>query len=229
MDKMVRQQARRQNPQALRRRLRLVGRASRRSLSRLFAAFTCLILAALGGPASAHPNITMTCRVLFNFAGNSVDGIGEVWTFDAGFSAELLKDFDANKDGLLSDAEAAAMGKDVMKNLGDSRDFTYVFVDGHDLGAIKTEGFRARAENGIVSIAFGVPLKTPVDPRIHKLSVEIKDEEFFVFATFATDRPVLMRGEGAAADACMPKLVDDPAGAYFGGAIIPSAATLVCG
>ena len=69
--------------------------------------------------AEADPNVTMTVRVLFNFEGSDVDGIGEVWTFDAGFSAELLKDFDADNDGALSDAEVKAMGPEVMKNLAD--------------------------------------------------------------------------------------------------------------
>lgn len=180
-------------------------------------------------PAFAHPNIVMTCRVLFNFDGPSVDGLGEVWTFDQTFSAELLKDFDTDGDGRFSNSEAAAMQSEIMRNLADSRDFTYVSIDGKDAGKLPVSGFRAEAKNGVVSIAFGVPLKTPLDPRIHTLSVEIKDPEFFVFASFADDNPVLMRGDGAEADGCVPKLVDDSAGAYFGGAIIPEAATLSCG
>ncbi|MBO0661625.1 DUF1007 family protein [Jiella sp. MQZ9-1] len=186
------------------------------------------LVLATGGPAIAHPNIMMQCRVLFNFKGDLINGIGEAWTFDQTFSDELMKDFDADHDGKLSDAESRRMGAQVMTNLGASRYFTYISVDGQDIGKPKASGFRAAVQNGIVSIAFAVPLPQPIDPRQHKLTVEIKDQEFFVYALFATPSPVLIKGAGGTEDGCTPKVYDDKAGAYWGGAIIPQAATLVC-
>ena len=129
------------------------------------AGLALLIAMATALPAAAHSLIHMHCRILFNFDGAAVNAFGQTWTFDAHYSGHLIEDFDKDGDGAFSPAEVSAMEETVLPTLARSRYFTFVSVDGRDVGAIAPYTFNAKAENGIVTFAMSMALPTPVDPR----------------------------------------------------------------
>ena len=146
-------------------------------------------------PAAAHPLIHMHCRILFNFDGAAVNAFGQTWTFDEHYSGHLIEDFDQDGDGAFSPAEVGAMEKTVLPTLARSRYFTFVSVDGRDIGAITPYTFNAMAENGIVTFAMSMALPTPVDPRHGTIRVEIRDPGFSVEAVFVDSDPVALRDQ----------------------------------
>ena len=143
-------------------------------------------------PASAHPLIHMHCRILFNFDGRAVNAFGQTWTFDEHYSGHLIEDFDTDGDSAFSPAEIAAMKKTVLPAMARRRTFTFVSVDGRDLGAIAPYTFDAAVKNGIVTFAMSMALPAPVDPGRNRLSVEIRDPGFSVEAVFADTDPVVL-------------------------------------
>ncbi len=185
-----------------------------------------LFAVGLSLPAKAHPNIRLDYRLLFNFKGANVTAIGETWTFDPQFSQELLSTFDVDRDGTFSAAETKAMGHKILKNLSESRYFTFVSVDGHDLGKLPPIGFKAQARHGTVTVAFGSRLPAAVNAAKSHLSVLIKDPGFVVLTRLAKQRPVVLRG--APKGHCRSQVVDDPQDAYFGGLVVPKEVSLTC-
>lgn len=186
-----------------------------------FAAAALLVAAggvAAPAPAAAHPDILMSYRVLFDVHAGAIDTIGESWTFDRTFSAELLADYDGDGDGAFSPDESAALEREVLPNLAAVRYFTYVNVDGADIGGLAPTGFQAAAKNGIVTFALALTLPQPMDPALKKLTVQIEDPDFSVYAEPVPGKAASVRsdgsracaakvGSGTSADAADPSLV----------------------
>lgn len=182
------------------------------------------------GAAAARPVaavITLSYRVVFHLKDGAVDVVGESWTFSDAYSNILLAEYDQDGDGDFSATETAAIRDRAFSRLSGARGLTYLSVDGRDLGAVPPSGFRAIAVDGVVTVAFGLRLPTPVDPRRATLDLEIRDPDFTVYALPAARDPILVRGAGSAG--CTGRAESDPANAYFDGMIVPTKITLVCG
>ena len=189
---------------------------------------TLATLAALSftGAAEAHPDITMECHLLFHVEDGKVAGIGESWTFDETFSAQLLEDYDEDRDGTFSETETAAIRDETFANLLPAHYFTYLTVDGHEIASPEPFGFRAMAEGGVVTFSFGMKLAEPVAPGSSRLGVEIKDTDFAVSAVMAPSEPLYI--QGAPDGTCQTELQDRPEHAYLGGLVVPKEASIRC-
>jgi ABC-type uncharacterized transport system substrate-binding protein len=175
--------------------------------------------------AWAHPDIRIENRVSFIFEGERVTGIEESWTFDPGYSEELLADYDTDRDGHFSAGESRAIAQHIVPNLAEQRYFTYVQVDGRDVGALPLRDFVATASSGRVTFSFVVDLPSPVDPRHQALKVEIDDRDYYAEFRLAEKDPV--RFLGPRGIACAPRVRDDVENAYFG-YVYPQEITLSC-
>lgn len=178
-----------------------------------------------GSPAWAHPDIWIEDRVTFIFREAQVTGIEESWTFDPDYSKTLLADYDAASDENISAAESKAMAEHILPNLAEVRYFTYVRVDGRDLGTLPLHDFVATARDGRVNFTFVVDLPSPVDPLRQALKVEINDRDYYAEIRLSEKGPVQLRDPRGIA--CVPRLRDDVENAYFG-YVYPQEITLSC-
>ncbi|MGX1099373.1 ABC-type uncharacterized transport system substrate-binding protein [Amorphus sp. MBR-141] len=167
--------------------------------ARLVAAALLAVAAGVAAPApaAAHPDILMSYRLLFDLHDGTIGTIGESWTFDGTFSQELLADFDRNGDGTFSPDESAAVEREVLPNLEAVRYFTYVDVDGADVGGLTPTAFQAAANNGIVTFALALTLPEPVDPAQKTLKVDIEDPDFSVYAEPVPGQAASVRSDGS--------------------------------
>lgn len=199
------------------------------AIRRLFSLAAAVVLAgalalSLSRSAAADPNAALYYRLLFNFAGKTVNALGESWTFDQNFSRQLVAKYDLNHDGKLSPEESADLGKQLFANLANVRYFTFVTVGGQDVTGLKPFGFKAQLAGKFVSFTFGLALPKPVDPATAKLQVQIKDPDFTIFTVPVKQDPVMLRG---APDTCKAD-IDQKADPDFGAAAIPPTITLTC-
>ncbi|MGX1306031.1 ABC-type uncharacterized transport system substrate-binding protein [Amorphus suaedae] len=178
------------------------------------------------GPAAAHPDIQMSYRILFDVHDGMLDTIGESWTFDGTFSQELLTDFDRDGDGQFSAEESAAVEQEVLPNLEGVRYFTYVDVDGTDIGALTPSAFQAAARNGIVTFALALALPQPLDPARKTLTLEIEDPDFSVYAQPVAGEAASVRSDGSTS--CEAKLGSGRSEASADPTLIQTTITISC-
>jgi ABC-type uncharacterized transport system substrate-binding protein len=194
----------------------------RQSAALILTAMASIVWAA---PALAHPNVQIDCQVSFVFEGDLVVRIEQSWTLDQTFSQQLLSSYDGNHDGRFSPEESQAVADGTLPNLRAFRYFTYVWVDGEDLGTLAPTAFVASVRNGIVTLSFGFNLPSRVDPRRQRLKMEVYDREYYAEVDLVDNDPVLLRGPRSID--CRPQIRDDLKNAYFG-YIYPPAITLSC-
>lgn len=178
------------------------------------------------GPAAAHPDIQMSYRILFDVHDGMLDTIGESWTFDGTFSQELLTDFDRDGDGQFSADESAAVEQEVLPNLEAVRYFTYVDVDGTDIGALTPSAFRAAVRDGIVTFALALTLPKPMDPAAKTLTVEIEDPDFSVYAEPMKGEAASVRSDGS--KSCQATLGSGASSASADPTLIQTTITISC-
>ncbi|MBP1853558.1 DUF1007 family protein [Rhizobium halophytocola] len=184
------------------------------------------LLIALASPASAHPDIAVTTRLLFDMQGGTVVRLLESWTFDRYRSAALMRAFDADRDGQLSDGEGAALLDGILPDLAAKDYFTAVTSAGEPVALDRRIMIEARAENGIVSLAFALPLTGAAHPdAAHPLSVMLSDPSYVMAFRPAEGHALQLRGDDGD---CRFSTEDRPADRYFGGLVVPRATVLIC-
>ena len=176
-------------------------------------------------PALAHPDIAIEDRVTFVFRDARITGIEEAWTFDKGYSESFLTDYETGPDGGISAAVSREIAERIQPNLAEVRYFTYVWLDGRDLGNLPVRDFVVSARDGRLTFTFGVDLPAPVDPLRQALKLEIYDHDFYAAIVLADDDPVRFRNMRGLA--CEPRLREDVENAYFGN-VYPQEITLSC-
>jgi len=106
----------------------------------------------------AHPHVGIDAKLQFEFESELCTGFWEDWTFDVVFSAQLINDFDANKNGSFEPAEIAKVQAGAFSNLKKYGYFTFMRKGSTRLAPQAVDGFSARIDTGKVSYRFRVPL-----------------------------------------------------------------------
>lgn len=159
-------------------------------------------MAALSGPAQAHPHVwvTMHSQVLYAPDGR-VTGVRHDWSFDDMFSAFATQGYEGKVKGQFSREELAPLAKVNVESLKEYEYFTYATADGKKIKMTDPlPDYYLDYNNQVLTLHFTIPLATPVAAKDFK--VEIYDPTIFVDFSFAKpkgdDKPV--------------RLVDAPAG-----------------
>lgn len=142
----------------------------------------------------AHAGTTINYRIFFKFNGSEITDVGESWSFDEMTSEMLFSKYKLEKDTTLDKKESIELGKMIMEELSGLRYFTYISVDGKDLGEIKASGFKAKIKGNVLSVAFNNPLPLPVDVSKKTLSIEVKDIDATIETKLLPNKPVVLLG-----------------------------------
>ena len=132
----------------------------------------------------------------FILADQKIAGFRENWLFDEVFSDQLLQQFDTDQDGTFSAAESQQVAATTLPSLANFNYFTYVWVDGKDLGRLEPSDFHASAKKGVVTFDFMVKLPKPVEPRRQALALEINDRSYYVEVLLAKQDADQIPGPG---------------------------------
>lgn len=196
-----------------------------------FSRFCCIaflvgaLIAGLAGTANAHPHIWIKNRATIDMDKGRIVAVTQEWTFDAFFSAALIKDFDADKDGKLSPAEITAAKKNAFDALKSFNYFTQVRLDGKKIPLTDVRSFTARIDAGRVVYRFTLGLPAPIDPRRQKAAFLFYDATYYV--------DVALDGANAAAvrksEGCRVKISDDTANPIYFGLVVPKMVGVICG
>lgn len=146
----------------------------------------------LAAPAAAHPHVWVTTKTEVIHDGQGrVTAFHHHWTFDAVFSAFAAQGMDKNGDGKFDREELAELAKVNITSLSEFDFFTFPKLAGKDIELKQPEdGYYLSHDNGMLTLHFVLPLKTPLDPREGEVRFAIYDPTYYVAFSYAEKTPV---------------------------------------
>ncbi|MBF0562112.1 MAG: DUF1007 family protein [Alphaproteobacteria bacterium] len=174
-------------------------------------------------PAAAHPHVWVTTVTRFIVAKGAVTGIRVEWAFDEFYSSSLIEDYTDHHDVKFDAKDVAALKKGAFQRTAGQNYFTFIKVDGKLLTDLIPSEFNATVVKGIVHYQFLLPLRAPVDPRRHPLTVTYYEESYYVDVT-----PEAAHIEGDGSLVCKTTIAEDPNTTIYFGMVKPMMVTLHC-
>ncbi len=140
-----------------------------------------LALCAAGWPstASAHPHVFVDYGVALLFGGDRIEGARVTWTFDDLFSGFVLQEFDRDRNGAFSAAEARQIEEKHLAELRRSRFFTAISVNGKEVTPGSVRDFTATTAKGIVTYQFTLPFSAPLGSTT-AVEVVVDDPTYYI-------------------------------------------------
>ena len=141
----------------------------------------------------AHPHVwvTVETKVLYG-SGQSIVGFRQKWVFDEFYSAFAAQGLDKNGDGKLSRKELHPLAEENVSSLKDFDYFTFVKASGKAVERLDPRDYHLEHADGILTLHFTLPLKTPLDGRSSRVTFAVYDPTYFVAFSFAKERPVTL-------------------------------------
>jgi ABC-type uncharacterized transport system substrate-binding protein len=170
---------------------------------RLLAGLLLLVgaLAVGARQAQAHPHVWITAKSELIYAPDgSIIGVRHAWTFDDMFSTYALQGLETKVKGVYSHEELAPLAQTNVESLKEFGFFTFARADGKKEKFEEPVDYFLEYNDGLLTLHFTLPLKTPVKART--LALEVFDPEFFIDFKFADTDPVKLAG---APGACQMK------------------------
>ena len=154
----------------------------------------------------AHPHVwvTVETKVLYG-PERSIVGLRQKWVFDEFYSAFAAQGLDGDGDGKLSRKELHPLAEENVSSLKDFGYFTFVKASGKSVERLDPRDYHLEHADGILTLHFTLPLKTPLDGRSSRVTFSVYDPTYFVAFSFAKERPVTLAA--AAPKGCEPRMV----------------------
>lgn len=107
----------------------------------------------------AHPHVFVVSRLEFEIRGTECAGVRVEWDFDKVFSAGVIGQFDADRNGVFDERENELVRAKAFSNLRKYGYFTFLRKGTTRAYPEAVEGFKARHADGVVTYSFRVPLE----------------------------------------------------------------------
>jgi ABC-type uncharacterized transport system substrate-binding protein len=159
----------------------------------------CLLVAAAFAPASAHPHVWVTSKAEIVFDKGQIVAIQHHWTFDEFYTAMAIQGLDKNNDGIYSREELAELAKVNMDGLKEFDYFTLARLGDKTLPAGAPADPWLEHKDGILTLHFKLPLKTPLAGDASGFTLAVFDPSFFIAFELAKGEAITLAG---APDGC---------------------------
>jgi ABC-type uncharacterized transport system substrate-binding protein len=152
-------------------------------------------LCALATQALAHPHVWADIRtsVMVDPQG-LITGVRMEWTFDEGYSGFALEGLDTNGDGTYGPDEIKPLTDENIASLAESDYFGFMRQNNKLLPHGKVTDYTQIYESNRLTLAFVLPLVTPVDPRKGVFDYKVYDPDFFIAFEYMKEQPADLEG-----------------------------------
>jgi ABC-type uncharacterized transport system substrate-binding protein len=137
------------------------------------------VLALVPAVAPAHPHVFIDYSIVFLVGPRGPESVRIEWTFDEVYSSMLLKQYDADRDGVFSPRELQVLEEKHFRRLGEDHYFLELKAAGRSVPVAGVREFQAKAGRGSVSYGFTVPLPG-LDADQGVVEVLLEDAEYYV-------------------------------------------------
>ncbi|PYB77459.1 DUF1007 family protein [Rhizobium wuzhouense] len=191
----------------------------------IFAAISSVVFG-LAGAVAAHPDIAASVRLIFALEGTRLTGLTERLAFDAATSARLLARFDADRDGVLSDAEVSLLADELLPRLAERNAYTELRLDGRSLSLPEPAISDLQLHDGYLGLRLEYRFPEQPEIRASTLGVLLRDRDLVIAFRPDPTMPAIITPD--VEGACSTSIEARPDEAYFGGLVTPSLVTLTC-
>jgi ABC-type uncharacterized transport system substrate-binding protein len=155
------------------------------------------VLAIGATAAQAHPHVWITASSALVYSPDgSLTGVRHAWTFDDMFSTYALQGIETKTKGVYSREELAPLAQTNVESLHEFAFFSFAKADGKKEKFQEPVDYYLDYKDGLLTLHFMLPLKTPVKPK--ELVLDVFDPSFFIDFKFAETDPVKLVGAPAA-------------------------------
>lgn len=135
------------------------------------------------GMAFAHPHVFVDASVIVQFNENGLTGVKNRWVYDELYSTAMMSSVDADKDGVLSNAEIQQLQKNTIGQFADNNYYNYVVLGSSFLKAEKVSNFTAKYEKKRLVLEFEVGFTAGVKKDYTMLVVVVSDPSNYILMT----------------------------------------------
>ena len=132
-------------------------------------------------PLAAHPHMWIKGRLIPELGRKGLESVRIIWDIDELTSANLILDYDTDRNGVLDASESDAVYRTAFSHLYDSE--YYLVVEIRDMLATpgRARDFTAGIDNGRVIYDFRVPLAVPIRwEDLGDVSLFFFDQTYFI-------------------------------------------------
>ncbi|MEX2201897.1 MAG: DUF1007 family protein [Dongiaceae bacterium] len=145
--------------------------------------------------ATAHPHVWIEAQaVLVVDAGNRVEAVRIVWQFDEFFSAFALDELNVDGNDEITAAEKEELARQYVESLVEWNYMTELLVDKEYGTFAPAEAYSTDIEDGMIFLAFTLPLEEPVDALAHAVALRMYDPTYYIAIEFAGNDAVSVEG-----------------------------------
>ena len=180
---------------------------------RTLLAALALVLGASAAHAHPHVWVTATSELLYA-ADGSVTGVRHAWTFDDMFSTFATQGLASKEKGKFTREELAPLAEVNVTSLKEFDYFTQARANGKKADLNPPVDYYLVFDNGLLTLHFTLPLKTPV--KTQSLDLEVYDGTYFVDFSFAEKEPVRLVGAPEACKLAVARPGEAPKGGQPG-------------
>ncbi|HHU36751.1 MAG TPA: DUF1007 family protein [Treponema sp.] len=163
------------------------------SVPRLRGAFFFLLIC-IPALAVAHPHMQFTSTAEFVWDEKKLSGVYLEWVFDPYFSADIIRGYDLNGDGLFNKAETKAVYEGAFTYLKNYNYFTFISQKDRREMAKTVEQFSVSQKKGLLLYRFFIDLSSWAPGTIR---LAVYDYTFFCDVRYPDKNPVALLYEKA--------------------------------
>ncbi|MDQ0510429.1 DUF1007 family protein [Ancylobacter amanitiformis] len=151
-------------------------------------------LAALMGPALAHPHVWVSVESRLDYAPDgTLTGIRHDWTFDEGFSSYALQGLENGPDGKPTEKTLKELAQVNIDSLKEFDYFTYPKRGKEALSLLPPKDYSLTYDGTSLTLHFTLPFAQPVAKK-GTMTLDVYDPTYFVAFQLADTDPVKLAG-----------------------------------
>ncbi len=140
---------------------------------------TALFLLCINFSAYTHPHTFIDSEIECEFDSAGFRGFWINWTFDPMFTAQLIMDYDLDRNGSFSEKEIADVEENAFSNLINYNYFSYITENKKTFRPEEVSDFSAAIKGKDVHYRFFVPYTSSAKEKGNKIIIAIYDDTFF--------------------------------------------------
>jgi len=137
--------------------------------------------------SQSHPHMSITTSIKFLWNGQKLKGALFTWTFDAYFSAEIIRTWDFNEDGKFDKEETNNVYNKAFLNLENYHYFIFIRIGDKRINPKKTSNFSVTQKNRYMTYQFFIDLSHLKSSDFY---ISVYDYTYFCDVRYTKKNPV---------------------------------------